>query len=242
MKAHLEPEGTTAMNTTADRPTAGTTARTAECEPAARVTRSLLGYGLLAGPVYVGVSLAQAFTRDGFDITRHAWSLLANGPYGWIQIANLAVTGLMVIAFAVGLRRALRPGRGARWAPRLVTVYGLGMVAAAVFRADPAMGFPAGTPDGPGTVSWHGILHLVTAGIGFLCLIAACFVVASRYAAEGRRGWAAYSRVTGVVFLAGFAGVATGLPALTLAFVAAVIAAWTWIAAVALDRYRTTAS
>jgi hypothetical membrane protein len=212
---------------------------TTACHPATATTRSLLGYGVVAGVVYVGVSLAQAATREGFDITRHAWSLLANGPYGWIQTANLALTGLMVLAFAAGLRRALRPGRGARWAPRLIAGYGAGMLAAAVFRADPAMGFPAGTPDGPVTVTLTGSLHLVSAGIGFLCLIAACFVVASRYAAEGRRGWAAYSRVTGAVFLAGFAGVTTGRPALTLAFVGAVIAAWTWMAAVAIDRYRT---
>lgn len=47
-----------------------------------RVTRSLLGYGMLAGPFYVAVSLAQALSRDGFDLTRHAWSLLANGEHG----------------------------------------------------------------------------------------------------------------------------------------------------------------
>jgi hypothetical membrane protein len=93
---------------------------TTACHPATATTRSLLGYGVVAGVVYVGVSLAQAATREGFDITRHAWSLLANGPYGWIQTANLALTGLMVLAFAAGLRRALRPGRGARWAPRLI--------------------------------------------------------------------------------------------------------------------------
>jgi hypothetical membrane protein len=212
---------------------------TTACNPATATTRSLLGYGVVAGAVYVGVSLAQAFTRDGFDLTKHAWSLLANGPHGWIQVANLALTGIMVITFAAGLRRALRPGRGARSAPGLIAAYGAGMLAAAAFRADPAMGFPAGTPDGPGSVTVTGMLHLVSAGIGFLCLVAACFVVASRYAAEGRRGWARYSRITGVVFLAGFAGVTTGQPALTLAFVAAVIAAWIWMAAVAVDRYRT---
>ena len=211
---------------------------TTTCTPATATTRSLLGYGVVAGVTYVGVSLAQAFTREGFDITRHAWSLLANGPHGWIQVANLALTGAMVIAFAVGLRRALEPGRGFRWAPRLIAGYGAGMLVAAAFRADPAMGFPAGTPDGPGTVTLTGTVHLIAAGIGFLCLVAACFVVASRYAAEGRRGWAVYSRITGVVFLVGFAGVTTGRPALTLAFVGAVIAAWTWMAAVAIDRFR----
>jgi hypothetical protein len=46
-------------------------------DPDARVTRSLLGHGVLAGPVYVVASLTQALTRDGFDLTRHSWSLLA---------------------------------------------------------------------------------------------------------------------------------------------------------------------
>src|SRR2546425_414205 len=43
------------------------------------LTRTLVAYGVIAGPVYVLVSLAQALTRDGFDLTRHAWSLLSNG-------------------------------------------------------------------------------------------------------------------------------------------------------------------
>src|SRR4051794_28473641 len=172
---------------------------TTDCTAAGRVTRSLLGYGILAGPFYVAVSLAQALTRDGFDLSRHPWSLLANGHHGWIQVANLLLSGAMVLAAAVGLRRALRPGTGARWAPRLVAGYGLGLVAAGCLRADPALGFPAGTPDGPGPVSWHGIGHLAAGGIGFLCVIAACLVLGRRFAVEGRRGWARYSRVCGIV-------------------------------------------
>ena len=82
------------------------------CTPASRVTRSLLAYGIVAGPSYVLVSLAQAATRKGFDLTRHDWSLLANGPGGWLQVANLVLTGLMVVAAAVGCSRSLRGGRG----------------------------------------------------------------------------------------------------------------------------------
>jgi hypothetical protein len=255
-----------------------TTTRPITCAPATRVTKSLLGYGVIAGPVYVAVSLGQALTRDGFDLRRHPWSMLSNGSLGWLQITNFVLTGLMVVAFAVGLRRALTPGSmssglrseatreddileapgsapaeagagvtapgpGATWAPRLIAAYGVGLVAAGAFRADPAWGFPAGTPDGPGEVSWHGMLHVVAGGIGFSCLIAACFVLAHRFTAEDRRGWAAYSRVTGVVFLAGFLGIASGggSPATTLAFVAAVLVAWTWVSAVAAHRYRATA-
>ena len=129
--------------------------------------------------------------------------------HGWVQIANLVLTGLMVVACAVGLRRALVSGPGARWAPRLLAVYGVSLVAAGVFRADPALGFPAGTPEGPGEVSWHGLLHFAAGGIGFTCLAAACFALARRYAADGRRGFARWSRATGVVFLTGFAMVAS---------------------------------
>jgi hypothetical protein len=222
--------------------TADTGRSSGSCDPATRVTRSLLGYGVIAGPLYVAVSLAQTLTRDGFDLTRHQWSLLCNGALGWIQITNFLVTGLMVGAFAVGLRRALRPGPGGTWAPRLVGAYGAGLVCAGVFRADPALGFPPGTPDGVGTVSWHGILHFVAAGIGFTALIVACFVVARRFSAQRRPGWAAYSRLTGVLFLGGFVAVASGAgsAATNLAFVAAVLVAWTWVSALAVHLYRRT--
>ena len=216
------------------------TGHAADCTPADRITKSLLGYGVIAGPFYVLVALAQAFTREGFDLGAHQWSLLVNGGPGWIQIANFTITGLMVIAFAVGLRRALTPGVGARWAPRLVAVYGASLVAAGIFLADPALGFPAGTPAGPGQVSWHGLLHFAAGGIGFTCLAIGCLVIGRRFAAEGARRLAAFSRATGVIFLAGFAMVASGggsRPA-NLVFTAAVILIWAWMTTVAVNRYR----
>lgn len=227
-----------ARRTTAARGTA------AACEPADRVTRSLLGYGVLAGPFYLVVGLTQALARDGFDLTRHSWSLLENGSYGWVQLVNFLLTGAMVLAAAVGLRRALAGGPGARWVPRLVGVYGLGLVAAGVLRADPAQGFPAGTPAGPGTVTWHGAGHLAAGGLGFLAVIGACFVLAHRFATQGRRGWAWYSRISGIVFLAGFAGIASGntAPVLTLSFLAAVVVVFGWLAAVSVHHYRAVGS
>lgn len=226
----------------AGTPSNGTIAGRDACDPATRVTKSLLGYGVIAGPLYVAVSLAQAFTRDGFDLARHQWSMLANGDHGWIQVANFALTGLMTIAFAVGLGRSLRPGVGGTWASRLIGVYGVSLVAAGVFRADPALGFPAGTPDGPGTVSWHGMLHFMAGGIGFTCLAIACFVIARRFSADGRRGWSLATRSVGVIFLAGFAAVAAGggAAAANVAFIIAVVIVWAWICAVAVNRYRHT--
>jgi hypothetical protein len=212
-----------------------------ECSPAARVTRSLLGYGAIAGPLYVVVVLAQGLMRPGFDLTRDDASLLSNGGLGWIQIANFLVTGAMVIACAAGMRRAMGAGRAATWGPRLLAGYGLGLMAAGVFVADPMNGFPAGTPAGrPDAISVHGMLHIVAAAIGFLCLVAACFVVARRFAAEHRRGWTWFSGATGLAFLVAFAGVASGSssPVVVLAFWAALIIVWTWIAALAVHLYR----
>lgn len=208
----------------------------------AAVTRSLLGYGVLAGPFYVVVGLAQALPRDGFDLTRHDLSLLAAGPWGWIQSANLVITGLMVVAAALGMARALRVlggGPGTTWGPRLVGAYGVGLVGAGVFVADPMNGFPPGTPDGPPvTVTVGGIGHLVCAGLGFLCLVAGALVLAR----SQRPGTAWFSRVTGVLFLVAFAGVASGSasPAVVLGFWAALLLVWAWLAVVSVDLYRRT--
>ncbi|WP_426503852.1 DUF998 domain-containing protein [Dactylosporangium sp. McL0621] len=185
--------------------------------------------GVLAGPLFIGVSLAQALTREGFDITRHAWSLLSNGSLGWLQIANFVLTGLLVLAAGAGIARAVPQSR---WAGRLVGVFGLSMIAAGCLRADPALGFPAGTPDGPGTVSWHGIGHLVAGAIGFLCVVAAAWVLA-RHQPPGP---ALYSRVSGTAFLLAFAGIASGnsAPGFTIGFIAGIVIIFTWLAVVSL--------
>lgn len=169
----------------------------------AQSTRALLGCGVVAGPLHIVVGFIQAFSRPGFDLKRHPLSLLSLGDLGWIQIANFVVTGLLFVASAVGMRRVLRSGPGARWGPWLIGIFGLGLVAGGVFVADPAFGFPPGTPEGaPDKLSWHGMLHAVAPIVGFNALIAACFVFARRFAAFGQSGWALYSAATGVAVLA----------------------------------------
>ncbi len=207
---------------------------TAMTRTADTATRALLTCAVVAGPLYMIVGLIQAFTRDGFDLTRHPFSMLSNGELGWIQITNFFVSGLLVIAGAAGMRHALHPGPGATWGPLLIGTYGMGLIAAGIFVADPALGFPPGTPEGPpGTISAAGILHFVAGGVGFFALIAGCFVLARRFAARNERGWAAYSITTGVVFFAAFAGIASGSgnAAINIAFLLAVMLAWSWISA-----------
>jgi hypothetical protein len=207
---------------------------------AVNVTRSLLGWGAVAGPFYVIVSLAQALSRDGFELTRHQWSLLENGDLGWVQVANFLLTGVMLLAFSVGLRRALHGSAGGTWSPLLIGVFGLSLMVAGVFRADPALGFPPGTPPTGGAVSSHGVVHFAAAGVGFLAVAASCFVLARRFSGQDDRRLAAWSRATGAVFLAGFLCVASGAGsvAANLAFTGAVVLVFGWLAAVALHLYR----
>jgi hypothetical protein len=212
-----------------------------DCTPGARVTKSLLGYGVLAGVVFETSVLVQGLTRRGFSIVHDDASLLANGPLGWIQVATFLVAGAMTVAAAAGARRALAGSAGGTWAPRLLAVFGAGLMAAGVLRADPADGFGPGAPAGKAAhISWHAAGHLVSSGVAFAALIAACFVVARYFTRERRRGMAVYSRVTGLTFLAAFAGVASGSSssAVVIPFYAAVLAAWAWIAAASVHLYR----
>jgi hypothetical protein len=195
-------------------------------------TRALLACGVVAGPLFVAVAVLQALTRDGFDLGRHPLSLLSLGELGWIQITNFVVAGLLVVAFAVGLRRVLHPGRGSRWGPLLVGGYGVGLVAGGVFVADAGSGFPPGAPAGaPEQLSWHGILHDVAHLLALLSLLAACFVLARRFAATGQRGWATYCVATGVALLGLMAWPDRDTILVQLAV--AIVLGWAWLSALA---------
>src|SRR3977135_2182016 len=118
--------------------TGGTAAGRGEGFPAATtVTRLLLACGVVAGPLFMVVALVQAFTRPGFDLRRHAISMLSLGDLGWVQIAHFELPGLLAIALAVGMRRALHPGPAGTWGPPLIAAYGLGFIIAGIFRIDP---------------------------------------------------------------------------------------------------------
>jgi hypothetical protein len=163
----------------------------------------LLVCGVLAGPLFVTVTAVGIVTRDGFDLRRNGISQLSLGDRGWIQIANFILAGLLSIAFALGVRRTLRPGAGSRSAPVLISGYGLGLIATGLFLVDPGVGFPPGTPDAlPDRLSWHGAVHAVAPPVAFGLLIGVCFVFARRFAGQHRLGFAAYCAVIGVVALA----------------------------------------
>ncbi|MET8542261.1 DUF998 domain-containing protein [Kitasatospora sp. NPDC004799] len=180
-------------------------------------TRALLACGATAGPLFLTVGVIEGLTRTGFDFTRNAISQLSLGSLGWIQVASFLVTGALVIAGAVGLRRTIGRSAGGTWAPRLVGVFGVSFLLAGVFTADPGAGFPAGTPDGPATLSGHGTVHMLSGTVGYLALCAALLVLARHFAAQGRRGWALAYRLLPVAIVAGFVASAATVAAFTAA-------------------------
>jgi hypothetical protein len=84
------------------------------------------------------------------------------------------------------------------------------------------------------------MVHLAAASLGFVCLVAACFVLAGRFARDGKSGWAWFSRVTGVLFAATFLAMASGGggAAAILAFTAAVVLSWAWLSLVSIKLYK----
>ena len=191
--------------------------------------------GAVAGPLYVGVGTLEAVLRRGYDIRIHSLSLLANGPGGWIHSALLVVSGLLTLIGALGLASAQQhTGRRSYSMIIGLAVYGLGIATAGLLRADPAEGFPIGTPPGPPVmVSASGIGHLVAGGLGFIGLIVACLASARRAAKAGDRAWAVCSAVVGVYYLVAFAGIASGAgnPVINIAFTVAVALGWVWLTA-----------
>ncbi|HET9521536.1 MAG TPA: DUF998 domain-containing protein [Candidatus Limnocylindrales bacterium] len=217
-------EGITASATT--RPVAGH-------DTTRRATRELLVTGLIAGPLWVGVAALQALLRPGFDLGRHALSALSVGDAGWVQIGNFVVGGLLTIAFAVGVRAALRGGRAGTWGPRLIGAFGVGLIVAGIFPPDPALGFPPGAPAGmPAAYSSSAIAHSIGFIGAFSSLVAATLVFSRRFAAIGERGWVAYSLASGLGAL-----VLSGWPSTdgaSVRYAIAAVIAWAWVTLLAV--------
>lgn len=202
----------------------------------AAVTRSMLGWGVVAGPFYVIVGLVLALTRPGFDLSRHSLSLLTLGDQGWLQQGNLILSGLMAATAAIGALRAIVGGRG-RAIGVLVLVYGVCLILSAIFRPDPVEGFPPGAAGGAASVS--GVLHLAFGGVGFLCLSVSAFLYAAWARSRGERGHALFGVITGVLVLGGFlAGAALAQQPIGVGMLwLAVVAGWAWLVGASLDFY-----
>lgn len=169
------------------------------------LTRKLLMCGAVAGPLFIVVVMLQDYSRAGFDPRTHMLSLLALGDWGWVQVVNFVGAGLLDVLYAVGLWRALRPGRAGAAAAILIAAYGVGLVTVGVFTTDPAGGFPPGSiaPTGP---SGHGVVHALGALFVFVFLAAAIASLGSFFLAQRERAWGVYCIASAAVIMVLFFG------------------------------------
>ncbi len=164
------------------------------------LTRALLACGIIAGPLFFGVAIIQAFTRSGYNIRQNAISQLSLGDLGWIQMTSFLLTGLLAVACATGVRRKLKGQKGGTMGALLIGTFGLGLIVAGIFPPDPSFGFPPGAPAGPAPMpmSGHATLHALGFFVSMLSAIMACFVFARRFSSLKERGWVLYCVASGV--------------------------------------------
>jgi hypothetical protein len=136
--------------------------RTAERARIDRDTGALAG--LVAGPFFLAIVLVLTLARRSM-LHHYGWSYtksndvpwpsgLAYGGVGAVQIANFAVTGLLVLAFTYALSRRLR-GVAGRLAVIALCVEGLALFTSSA-PADRHM-MLGGNP-----TTWHGWVHEIS--------------------------------------------------------------------------------
>ncbi len=167
-------------------------------------TKLWLSCGAIGPLLFIVVFLIEGATRADYNPLRYPVSSLSIGDFGWLQAANFLMVGILLYAFAIGLRRALRASRGGVWGPLLIGLAGIGLFGAGIFTTDPVYGYPPGAPLVLAQYSVHGHLHDLFSLLLFVGLPAACFVFCRRFATLGQRGWAVYSILAGLGMLATF--------------------------------------
>ena len=122
--------------------------------------------GVAAAVQMIAFVTVAGLTRPGYDSNRNWISQLSLGPGGWLNDVNLALCGVYLILCAAGLR-------GFR-AARLILLSGVCLVAIALLRTDPGIGYP---PDVAPARTFIGTTHqLVSVVLGFAGIAAAALL------------------------------------------------------------------
>ncbi|HLO29075.1 MAG TPA: DUF998 domain-containing protein [Anaerolineales bacterium] len=164
--------------------------------------RLLLTCGVIGPLFFIVVFLIEGATRADYNPLRQPVSSLSIGDLGWTQQTNFLITGLLLVAFSIGMWRTLRPS--SFWGTLLIGLVGIGLIGAGIFITDPLNGYPPGAPLMPVVRTEHGKLHDLFGVPVFLGLPFACFIFGRWFARLGKRGWAVYSVLSGILMFAFF--------------------------------------
>ena len=169
------------------------------------VRRNLIRCGAVAGPLFIFTVLIQDYTTPGFDPRTHVLSLLSLGDWGWVQMANFVLAGVLNVLFAIALWSLRASGESGTAGTVLIFVYGVLLVVVGFAVTDPSGGFPPGAPQLRGP-SGHGAVHALGGLFAFISLGAALIAFAVRALRKKHRSWGAYLLGSGVALLLLFFG------------------------------------
>jgi hypothetical protein len=161
--------------------------------------------GMIGPVIFVVIVIALTVAQYGFmrglgwhpiESSGVPWpSGLALGPYGWLQVINFILFGLLVMAFAFGLHRRVS-GKSAKIGTGLLMLAGVALVFLG-FKTDPEL-----LSTGPRTLSgWiHGLAFVLLT----LSLLLTFFLMGWGLRKDPLwRSYGLYSLATGVVFVVG---------------------------------------
>lgn len=156
--------------------------------------RRLALAGIVFPFLFAALVIVQGLLQPEYSHVSMPISALAAFPYGWIQVANFLVAGILLTLFAVAQHRGVRSTPRGVLGPAFQFVGGLGVVGAGLFSWRMVDGVPTRTPS-----------HVVAAATAF-AFTGLGIIVTSRRLAEDP-DWsplASYTRATGFAVLAVF--------------------------------------
>src|SRR5579872_6330713 len=156
-------------------------------------TRILLISGAIGCWLFVLASTIEGTIHIDYDPIRHPVSSLSLGELGWLHVANFILLGLLILGFAIGLRRSLQPSKDSILGSLFMGLVAIGLIGAGIFITDPDYGYPVNMPLLLGPNSIQGYLHEFCSLLIFIGLPVACFVLRHRFLSVGEKKWAAYS-------------------------------------------------
>jgi hypothetical protein len=135
--------------------------------------------GMVAPAVFLGGLLVLDLLAGRVEVSEHEL-----GPRAWVMHGIFALTGLLVLTFAVALGHGLGDRRSGRVARFFVGLFGTGMLLGTV------------TPDPDEPHSWHGLVHFAGFLLVTLALLPAMIALGVAVRRDGRwrgYGWGSIS-------------------------------------------------
>lgn len=189
--SELSPQTSPANASTSSRKVA---ADAVAAQPVSRKLLVWLTCGIAGTLLFPIVYLIEGVTRPAYNPWQQAISTLSLGPGGWIQQADFIVCGVSILWLAFVWRRILKGGVCATWYPIVRGIEGVALILVGIFSTDPGYGYPPGTPDGAGTATPGGTLHLIFTILVVNAMCVGLLIIARRFWKNPDfRGWTTFS-------------------------------------------------